>query len=110
MMDLADGTLVERFGSFEGSAHDLCFIDGGKMLVTAEHYRSDASVRIWNVATGKVAREFAATWKPEGRVVRSRLSPDGKVLAVTYQGRSGRPRGLHVESEIKLWDIASGKE
>src|SRR5205807_1322024 len=46
-------------------------------------------------------------WKPEGQVWRTRLSPDGKVLAVIYQGQT---RGEFVESEVKLWDVASGKE
>ena len=64
-------------------------------------------MRVWNVATGKVVRSFPAEWKPGSRVWRSRLSPDGKVLAVMYQGQT---RGLRVESEVKLWDVASGKE
>ena len=75
--------------------------------MTADRYRRDAAVRVWDVATGKVERSFPAAWKPEARVWRSRLSPDGKVLAVTYQGEM---RGLRVESEVKLWDIATGKE
>ena len=107
MMDVATGTLVERFGGFEGDAHDLFFTAGGKTLVTADRYRRDAGVRLWDVATGRVERSFPAAWKPGARVWRSRLSPDGKVLAVTYQGEM---RGLSVESEVKLWDIASGKE
>ena len=106
-MDVATGTLVERFGGFEGDAHDLFFTAGGKTLVTADRYRRDAGVRLWDVATGRVERSFPAAWKPGSRVWRSRLSPDGKVLAVTYQGQM---RGLSVESEVKLWDIASGKE
>jgi WD40 repeat protein len=107
MMDLDSGQLVERFGGFEGNAHDIYFTEGGKTLVTAERFRSDARVRIWSFATGKLTREFAAIWKPEARVLRSRLSPDGKMLAVQYQGRS---RGLHVESEVKTWDTATGNE
>jgi WD40 repeat protein len=107
MMDVAAGTPVERFGSFEGDAHDVSFTPDGKSLVTAERYGREAAVRVWDVATGKVARAFAARWKPEGRVWRTRLSPDGKVLAVSYQGET---RGELVESEVKLWDVASGKE
>src|SRR5262249_28665677 len=67
----------------------------------------DAAVRIWNVATGAVERSFAGAWKPDSRVWDSRLSPDGKVLAVGYQGKE---EGLLIEYEVKLWDIASGKE
>jgi WD40 repeat protein len=107
MLDLEAGTLVDRFGGFEGAPSDLSFIDGGKTLVTADRGRRDAGVRVWDVATGKVVRSFAAEWKPGSRVVRSRLSPDGKVLAILYRGQS---RGLLIESEVKLWDVATGKE
>ena len=74
--------------------------------MTVEHYREDAGVRLWDVATGRVARSFPAAGP--GRVWRSGLSPDGKVLAVTYVEQpvsleAGRPT-------VKLWDIASGKE
>ncbi len=107
MMDVAAGTPVERFGGFQGDAHDLFFIASGKTLVTADRGRRDAGVRLWDVATGQVERSFPAEGKPGSRVWRSRLSPDGKVLAVTYQGET---RGLHVESYVKLWDVASAKE
>jgi hypothetical protein len=58
-------------------------------------------------------RSFPAEWKPTGRVWLSRLSPDGKVLAVRYQGVPGGldpPGKPVVESEVKLWDVATGKE
>ncbi|HEX4610412.1 MAG TPA: sigma-70 family RNA polymerase sigma factor, partial [Urbifossiella sp.] len=107
LMEVATGKIDERFESFAGDAHDVFFAPDGKSVVTAERYGRAAAVRVWDVATGKVAREFAAEWKPEGRVWRSRPSPDAKVLVVMYQGST---RGLQVESEVKLWDVASGKE
>ncbi len=107
MMNLSTGDIDERFGSFEGDAHDVFFSPDGQSLVTAERYGRGAAVRVWDVATGKLAHEFPAIWKPEGQVFRSRPSPDGKVLAVLYQGEM---RGSFVESEVKLWDIATGKE
>lgn len=107
MIDVATGSLIERFGGFEGDAQDLFFIAGGKTLVTADRYHRAAGVRLWDVATGRVERAFPAAWKPGARVWRSRLSPDEKVLAVMYQGEM---RGLLIESEVKLWDIATGKE
>jgi RNA polymerase sigma factor (sigma-70 family) len=107
VMEVATGALVERFGAFAGDTHDLFFTPDGKTLVTADRYRRDAGVRVWNFATGMVERSFPAEWKPTGRVLRTRLSPDGKVLGVMYQGQS---RGLLVESAVKLWDIATGKE
>jgi RNA polymerase sigma factor (sigma-70 family) len=107
MMDLTTGKLVERFGGFEGTAEDLSFTPDGKALVTADRYRRGAAVRVWNVESGKVERSFAAEGGKEARVWRERLSPDAKVLAVMYRGQE---RGLRVETQVKLWEVASGKE
>ena len=107
VLDLETGAMVERFAGFEGNPHDLYFTPDGKLLVTVDRWRSDANVRVWNVATGKVERSIPAEWKPKSRVLLSRLSPNGKLLAVMYQGEM---RGSSVESAVKLWDIATGKE
>jgi len=107
MIDVETGTPVDRFGGFEGDANDLAFTPDGKTLVTAGRHQRAAGVRVWEFATGKVVRSFEAAWEPEGWVMRSRLSPDGTVLAVMYQGRA---RGARVESDVKLWDVATGKE
>jgi WD40 repeat protein len=106
MLDLTTGKLVERFGGFEGDAHDLFFTAGGKTLVTVDH--RDATVRFWDAATGKVERSFRAGPKElRNHVWHSRLSPDGKVLAVTYQPAG---RGFFSPFAVKLWDAESGKE
>jgi WD40 repeat protein len=107
MMDLGSGAVDERFGGFAGEAFDLFFIGGGKSLVTVDRYTRDGDVRVWEVATGRLIRSFDATWKPESRVWRSRPSPDGKTLAIHYQGEM---RGVEVESAEKLWDLATGAE
>ena len=97
---------VERFPGFAGEAHDLYFIDAGKTVVTVEHYRRDAGVRLWDVATGRVIRSFPA--RGPDPVWRCRVSPDGKVLAVTYVEQ---PVSATVgRRTVKLWDIATGKE
>ncbi len=106
MFDLAAGMPVERFPGFAGEAHDLYFIDAGKTVVTVEHYRRDAGVRLWDVATGRVIRSFPA--RGPDPVWRCRVSPDGKVLAVTYVEQ---PVSATVgRRTVKLWDIATGKE
>ena len=109
MLDLTTGQPVDRFGGFEGDAHDLFFTDDGKTLITVDH--RDATVRFWDVATGKTARSFRALRDNEkgmqNHVWHARLSPDGKVLAVTYQP-SGR--GIFSPFAVRLWDTATGKE
>lgn len=107
VMDVATGKIDGRFDSFAGDAHHVFFTPDGKSVITAERFGRDAAARVWDVATGKDEREFAAAWKPEGRVWRSRLSPDGKLLAVSYRGEM---RGASVNSAVKLWDVATGKE
>jgi RNA polymerase sigma factor (sigma-70 family) len=107
MLDLESGAMVERFGPFEGSPSGLVLIDGGKSLVTIDYWRRDANVWVWDVASGKALRKFLAEGKPQSRVSRTRLSPDGKLLAVQYQAQG---RGLRVDTDIKLWDLATGKE
>jgi WD40 repeat protein len=105
MFDLGAGAFVERFGRFEGDAHDLFFADGGKTLVTADRHRRDAGVRLWDVATGRVARSLSTPGPYP--VERSRLSPDGKVLAVKYDEPPGvTPTGREA---VTLWDLASGR-
>jgi len=105
MLDLTTGTFIERFGGFEGDANDLFFTDGGKTLVTVD-YR-DGTVRFWDAATGKVGRSFRISKQGTHQVWRTRLSPDGKTLAATYQREGIGLFGLH---PVKLWDCATGKE
>jgi WD40 repeat protein len=112
-MDVTTGKIDDRFGGFEGNARDVFFTPDGKTLVPADRHGREAAVRVWDVATGKVVRSFPAEWKPEGWVMRSCLSPDGKVLAVLYQEvpRGLEPPGKPVKkTELKLWDVATGKE
>jgi RNA polymerase sigma factor (sigma-70 family) len=104
MLDLTTGKFVDRFGGFEGDAHDLFFTEEGKTLVTVDH--RDGTVRFWDVETGKVERSFRVAEKKYS-VWHARLSPDGKVMAVTYQP-SGR--GFFSPFAVKLWDTATGKE
>ncbi|WP_422927332.1 sigma-70 family RNA polymerase sigma factor [Singulisphaera sp. PoT] len=102
LMDLTTGEFIERFDPFEGSANVLSFAPDGRTLMTA-----DRIVRVWDLATGKVTRQFAATWKPRARIWRSRFSFDGTQLAMMYQGET---RGLSVDSKFMVWDIAAGQE
>ncbi|QJW97137.1 sigma-70 family RNA polymerase sigma factor [Frigoriglobus tundricola] len=106
MFDLTTNTFVERFGGFEGGANDLFFTAAGKTLVTVD-YR-DGAVRFWDVGTGKMERSFRVSERGQYQVWRARLSPDAKVLAVTYQREAlGGIFGRHA---VKLWDCATGKE
>ncbi len=106
MVNITTGAAAERFGGFDGEGHDVYFTDGGKTLVTADHYRRDANIRVWDVATGRLARSYPA--QGPYRIWRTRLSPDGKSLAVLH---IEQPVSFAVGRQlVKLWDLASGKE
>jgi WD40 repeat protein len=112
MYDLDAEKVVERFEAFEGDAHDLTFTADGAVLVTVDY--DDGAVRFWDVATGKVKRSFRAVREDEKKlrhyyVWRSRLSPDGTVLAVTYQ-RADNTTALLGKYAVRLWDTATGNE
>jgi WD40 repeat protein len=68
----------------------VAFSPDGKRLATADYGRE--GVRLWDVATRKVARVL-----PHRDANRVQFSPDGKIVATASR-------------HVKLWDAASGKE
>ena len=85
-----------------GGTRSLVFTPDGKGLVTAG---GDNLPRLWDVATGKLLREFTNIPKPQiintsyCAVSGATLSPDGRILAV----RSGQMGNLY------LLETATGK-
>jgi WD40 repeat protein len=73
----------------------LAFSPDGKTLASGS---SDATIKLWDVATGK---EQATLKGHKAGVICVAFSPDGKTLA------SGSNRD---DTTIKLWDVATGKE
>src|SRR5262245_14547421 len=75
----------------------LLFSPDSKNLVTRD--RGDGSVlRLWDIETGKVEREFVRKNDTFGRAL---FSPDGKLLAA-----SCRQKGY---KELALWDVKTGE-
>jgi len=65
-------------------------------------------VRLWDAATGKLAREFDG---PKGQTVRWAVSPDGKQFAA-ISGPSipfGQDKG-ETTYRVSQWDLAAGRE
>jgi RNA polymerase sigma factor (sigma-70 family) len=77
----------------------LCFSPDGKRL--AECNYSDGSVRIWDVASGRILHQLEAPADSEHRHLSVTFSPDGKTLAAAAHGN--RTGAIH------LWDPGTGR-
>src|SRR5262249_26955006 len=83
-----------QYGVVEGTSFALA-----PDLSIAAHQTEDDKVRVIDLATGRQLWKSAKT--TDDYVTALALSPDGKILA------SGAGTA---ESEIRLWDVASGRE
>lgn len=83
------GTLRFRCG---WNIHNLLPTPDGKTLVSNEQTEG---VSVWNLATGKLQRQFPGNLFGEGYIA---LSSDGKLVAIGYR------------DAIIVWDLTSGKE
>jgi WD40 repeat protein len=77
--------------------HLTAFTPDGKRLVV----RGDDGVRVWDTATGKELRHFAADAERVFFSIDTAVSPDGKRVAVAAYG---------TDSVIQLWDMDSGNK
>jgi RNA polymerase sigma factor (sigma-70 family) len=109
LLDLTSGEFFDRFHPVKERIAALAFADG-KTLLTVDQGRRFATSTVWDVATGKEVRSFAAAGPPKMRVQEARLSADRKVMAVTFHPTDDRLGGLALRTKVKLWDVATGKE
>jgi WD40 repeat protein len=80
----------------------VAFSPDGKKLATGGW---SAAVGLWDVAAGE---KTAALRGHNGRIYSVAFSPDGKLLA-SGSGQADGRTGLGISGELKLWDVASGK-
>lgn len=93
----ANGGTVLTLGDLPGKVNAVHFSADGSRLVTASGVTGLHGVAsIWNVADGKLVREFKAH---RDIMYDAELSPDGKILATCSYDRS-----------VILWDANSGEQ
>lgn len=102
LVDRATGKQVRHFDAGDVSApQDLTFSSDGKLLATIN---SAGTVRLWDVATGKLARSMNAEGSP-GLSYRLRFTAADRTLVSTSM-RYG-PTGI--ASHIVEWAVATGQ-
>ena len=106
LWDAKAGRELRTLQGHRGQVNAVAFSPDGKTLASgsgsaplpglAAGITDEASVRLWDVATGRELHRLASGAMYSGSIA---FSPDGKLLAVG-QGRDA----------IKLWDVTTGRE
>ena len=91
---VSDGTRVLGIAlqSTQGTAHNVHFSPDDSMLIVAT---TDGTVRIWDVATGKLVSNSITT---TSEMADADFSPDGKLIASTGDG-----------NVVRIWNAAGGE-
>src|SRR5262245_35145971 len=88
------GRLLRTFQGHSEGVHQVAFSPDGKRLASAS---DDATVRVWELNTGKQLHTLGGHGKSSVRGVA--FSPDGKWLA-----------SAGVDQKVVLWDAAAGRK
>jgi len=103
LWDLESGNILQTLEThMNGRAWTCAFLADGKQAVTGGGNTFEktggpaASLKLWDLATGKEVRQFEGHTKDVRRVA---ISPDGKqMLSASFDGT------------VRLWDLSTGKE
>jgi RNA polymerase sigma factor (sigma-70 family) len=108
LWDIPTGKPLGSVGGHTAEVLTAAYLPDGKTILTAG---SDRIVSIWESATGKEKRRFEL--RPDAlKVLGSMLSgrPAMKISAVGLSSDGSTLATAHDDSEVRLWDVASGKQ
>ncbi len=109
LWDVAAGKELQRFEGHRGRVTRMALSPDGKALasssVNSRPGADDETLRVWDVATGKERWKWSI---PPACVDGLAFSPDGNLLATV--GHPGRIAEKGVPGEVRLWDVATGRE
>jgi WD40 repeat protein len=103
LIDTRSWQVIRTFEGHTDPVTSVAFSPDGKLLASGS---GDKTIKLWEVATGREVRTLEGHTDLVNSVA---FSPDGKLLASGSCGQRDSS-GFCVQGEIKLWDVATGRE
>jgi WD40 repeat protein len=84
--------------------------NGEQVLTNEQRYFAESgpeTAALWDVKTGRLIRRFTGH---QGGVFAGAFSPDGTKIVTGGGSANGEVASLPVNAELRLWDVATGRE
>jgi len=102
LWEIESGREIRTFSGHTKSVYSVAFSPDGKQILSGS---VDNTIKLWDVTNGLELRTFSGYGDNINSVA---FSPDGKQILSGSTGYNSKKENSY--SEVKLWDIASGRE